>query len=121
MRRVLCARSYIFPGLALGAFMGETRTISDHMVMAAAEALPTMLTERDVARRAVYPDLANIRDISLTVAVEVIKAAAEDDMVSGPAAAKLGKGDAALRRHLHRRMYQPAYKSLVFLERGVNE
>jgi malic enzyme len=112
---------YIFPGLALGAFMGQTKTISDHMVMAAAEALPKMLTLDDHRRRAVYPNLADIREISIHVALEVIKAAAEDDMVSGPAAVKLMKGDDALRKHIRKHMYKPVYKSIVFLERGVNE
>ena len=38
--------------------------------MAAAEALPKMLTEVERQRRQVYPDLANIRDISAHVAME---------------------------------------------------
>lgn len=112
---------YIFPGLALGAFLGRTRTISDHMVMAAAEALPRMLTNDELRARAVYPDLANIRDISAMMAVEVIKAAAEDDMVRGPAAAKLGKGDDALLQWVKKHMYRPEYGSLVHLPVGVAE
>lgn len=114
-------RRYIFPGLALGASLGRTKLITDHMVMAAAEALPKMLTADERRRRAVYPDLAHIRRISAHMAVEVIKAAAEDDMVHGPAAAKLGKGDDALRRWVHKHMYSPEYRSIVSLPVGVAE
>ena len=70
-KTVAPACRYIFPGLALGAFLGQTKIITDHMVMAAAEALPKMLTSVEKQRRQVYPDLANIREISAHVAMEV--------------------------------------------------
>ena len=41
------------------------------MIMAVAEALPRMLSDDERQRRAVYPDLANIRTISANMAVEV--------------------------------------------------
>ena len=45
----------------------------------------------------VYPGLANIRDISATMATEVIKAAAEEGRVKSlEALGKLAKGDEAL-------------------------
>lgn len=112
---------YIFPGLALGASLGRTKILTDHMVMAAAEALPKKLTVDERRRRAVYPDLAAIRNISAHMAVEVIKAAAEEDMVHGPAAAKLGKGDDALLRWVQKHMYSPEYRSIVNLPVGVAE
>jgi hypothetical protein len=62
---------YIFPGLALGAHLGDTKIVTDHMIMAVAEALPRMLSEKERKSRAVYPDLANIRNISAHMAVEV--------------------------------------------------
>ena len=117
-----CVCRYVFPGLALGAFLGETKTISDHMVTAAAEALPKLLTDDEKRRRAVYPDLANIRNISACVAVDVIKAAAADGMVGSDGAAEhLSRGDDALKRWVKRHMYVPQYKSLVHMPVGVNE
>ena len=64
-------RRYIFPGLALGAHLGNTRIVTDLMIMAVAEALPRMLSDDERQRRAVYPDLANIRTISAYMAVAV--------------------------------------------------
>lgn len=65
-----CKCRYIFPGLALGAHLGNTSVVTDLMIMAVAEALPRMLSDEERQRRAVYPDLANIRAISANMAVE---------------------------------------------------
>jgi malic enzyme len=62
---------YIFPGLALGAHLGDTKIVTDNMIMAVAEALPKMLSDEERKKRAVYPDLKNIRTISANMAVEV--------------------------------------------------
>lgn len=40
---------YIFPGIALGAWLGATKTISDNMLMTAAEKLPELILENDLA------------------------------------------------------------------------
>lgn len=116
-----CLCRYVFPGLALGAFLGESKIITDHMVMAAAEALPKMLTPEEKARRGVYPDLANIREISARVAQEVIKTAASDGIARGPCLRAIEKGDAALAAWVKTHMYFPEYKSVVFMPVGVNE
>jgi malic enzyme len=92
------------------------------MVTAAAEAIPKLLSEEEKRRFAVYPNLSNIRHISATVACEVIKAAAEADMVrNSDASLHLSKGDDSLKRWVARSMYTPSYKSMVHMPVGVNE
>jgi len=52
---------YIFPGLAFGAHLANSGVVTDAMLTAAAEAIPTLLTDQQLKEGRVYPDLNNIR------------------------------------------------------------
>lgn len=105
---------YIFPGLAFGAFLSCGNVVSDHMLMTAAQALPNMISEKELRHGQVFPNMRNIRDISLHIACETIKAAAEEGHLANPSLIRaLGKGEDCLRRYVHNRMFYPEYKSLV--------
>ena len=52
---------YIFPGLAMGAHLAGSKTVSDTMLTAASEALPQLIPEEDKKRGCVYPSLHLIR------------------------------------------------------------
>ncbi|KAG1681504.1 hypothetical protein FOA52_014010 [Chlamydomonas sp. UWO 241] len=110
---------YIFPGIALGAYLGATKTISDLMLMTAAEKLPELITDEDLAQGLVYPQLSDIRQISARIAASVIKAAAEEGKARGKALEKIQMGDEQLMLWLRRKMFEPKYASLVQLPVGV--
>lgn len=113
---------YIFPGVALGAFIGDTRTITDSMLMRAAVALPSLISEQDLAKGFVYPNLAGIRDISTMIALEVIKQAGAENRIKSPKALEmLKKGDAKAIAWIKACMFVPTYSSLVQLPVGVYE
>lgn len=112
---------YIFPGVALGAYLSRSGVITDNMLMAAAETLPKLVPAEDIAQRIVYPRLAQIREISSTIAVEVIKSAALEGLGRGTALERLAKGDDALHRWVRSCMFYPRYSSLVHLPVGVGE
>lgn len=58
----LCATPHmshhIITGVALGAHLGQAGVITDAMLMAAAETLPTLIPEEDLAKGIIYPRLA---------------------------------------------------------------
>ena len=51
----------------------------------------------------------------------MIKAAAEDEMVTGELLQRLTRGDEATLRWVRRHMYVPKYRSIVHMPVGVNE
>jgi malic enzyme len=113
---------YIFPGVALGAYLGDTRTITDSMLMRAAVALPSMIKDEDLSKGYVYPCLKDIREITAKVAAEVIKQAAEEGRVRNKfALERLQRGDAKLIAWIEGSMFKPSYASLVQVPIGVDE
>ncbi|KAJ9524899.1 hypothetical protein QJQ45_002962 [Haematococcus lacustris] len=109
---------YLFPGIALGAYLGSTRIVTDSMLMAAAEVLPVLIKPEDLSQSYVYPRLADIRHISTTIAVEVIRAAAAEGLARGACVERLHLGHAALYHWVRAHMFTPEYSSLVQRPRG---
>merc|ERR1739844_666018 len=70
-----CNNRYIFPGLALGAALGQTGVVTDGMITKSAEALVELLSEEDIGRRATFPEKADIREIGVHLAAKVFEEA----------------------------------------------
>ena len=66
---------YVFPGLGLGAILSRASSVTDSMVEAAALGLANALTADERALDMVYPRIERIREISVEIAVSVIRAA----------------------------------------------
>ena len=71
---------YIFPGLALGAALGQTGVITNAMINRSAEALVELISEDDLERRATFPENHDIREISLHLALRVIQQAIDENL-----------------------------------------
>jgi len=119
-----CNNRYIFPGLALGAALGQTEVVTNAMINKAAEALVELLTEEDLKRRATFPEGAEIREISCHLAMRVFQQAIDEgikpqnkDMVE---ALKHG-GEAELKEYIYSKMWYPDYRPLVYLPPGKGE
>ena len=76
---MLCFR-FIFPGLALGAALGQTGVVTNAMINASAEALVELISEDDLARRATFPEIKDIRSIAAHLAMKVIIQAADEGL-----------------------------------------
>ena len=66
---------YVFPGIGLGTILSKATTITQSMIYASATSLSTSLLSSEVSNGLLYPDLSRIRDVSVIVAMGVIRAA----------------------------------------------
>jgi len=94
--------SYIFPGVGLGAVAIRAQRVTDEMFLAAAQALAVQVTPQDLAQGSLYPPLAQVRDVSLHIAVAV----AEVAFAQGHAGIERPKD---LVSHVRSCVYDPSY------------
>merc|ERR1712130_451584 len=76
-----CNNRYIFPGLALGAALGQTGVVTNAMINKAAEALVELIQDEDLARRATFPENVDIREIACHLAAKVFIQAIDENLV----------------------------------------
>jgi malate dehydrogenase (oxaloacetate-decarboxylating)(NADP+) len=108
---------YIFPGLGLGAIICKATTITDSMIDASATSLAASLLPSEISLGLLYPDLARIRDVSMAVAIGVIRAAQKAGVDLETSLRDIGDGE--LRKWVKSRMYDP-FLDTQNAENGVN-
>lgn len=69
--------AYIFPGLGLGCLSANIERINDTMLIAAAEALAECVSDKEIKLGCLYPPLHDIREVSISIALEVARAASD--------------------------------------------
>ncbi|KAF7956792.1 hypothetical protein EAE96_004119 [Botrytis aclada] len=103
---------YVFPGLGLGAILAKAERVTDAMVYQSAEALSGCLNREELCMGLIYPKIERVRESSVVVAREVMKAARREG-VSG-----LGEeqwavweewGDVAMEGWIRKQVYDPRW------------
>ena len=94
---------YIFPGVGLGIMACESLLVTDEMFSEAARTLAEKVSEADLVQGRVYPPLSRIREVSLAIAIAVVKVACRQGLATKPIPDKL-------EQYIQSLMYQPDYQ-----------
>jgi malate dehydrogenase (oxaloacetate-decarboxylating)(NADP+) len=95
--------AYIFPGVGLGVIASGARLVTDQMFFAAAKALAEEVTDADLVEGRIYPPIANVRSVSLAIAIAVAESAHGAGLATKPRPADLRASISSL-------MYEPGYE-----------
>ena len=68
---------YVFPGIGLGTILSKATMVTQSMIYASATWLSVALNETEVSQGLLYPEIERIREVSVKVAMGVIRAAQE--------------------------------------------
>ncbi|OJI80672.1 hypothetical protein ABZX51_007592 [Aspergillus tubingensis] len=107
---------YVFPGIGLGTILSKSVKVTDSMIYASGEALSKALLPEEIERGLLYPDLTRIREVSVVVARNVIRAAQEAKVDRETALRSMS--DENLDAWIKARMYNP-HTEVLALEREV--
>jgi len=94
--------AYVYPGIGLGAIAVQARRISDGMFLAAARTIADLSPAKRDPRANLLPPLAEIRKVSLAVAIAVAKQAEREALAQSVPDQELGAAVTSM-------MWEPVY------------
>jgi malate dehydrogenase (oxaloacetate-decarboxylating)(NADP+) len=101
---------YVFPGIGLGAILAKATRVTDSMIYESAAALAGCLNADEIEQGLIYPRIDRVREASVVVAREVMKAARRDGVSALPESQWNEWeewGDADLDKYIQTRVYDP--------------
>ncbi|KAJ5559081.1 Malic enzyme NAD-binding, partial [Penicillium sp. DV-2018c] len=107
-----CNNSTCFPGIGLGVVLSQARLLSKKMLVAAVEALKTRSPALEDPTKPLLPDVQDVRDISLDIAVAVIKCAVEEGLAQAEGIPS-SESESDLREWIEVQMWDAEYRPLV--------
>ena len=96
---------YVCPGIGLGTILSKATMVTQSMIYASATSLSLALSKSEVSHGLLYPEIERIRDVSVQVAIGVIKAAQEAGVDRETQLKSMG--DDELQRWVRSKMYDP--------------
>eukprot|EP00340_Litonotus_pictus_P000107 CAMPEP_0170522514 /NCGR_PEP_ID=MMETSP0209-20121228/7919_1 /TAXON_ID=665100 ORGANISM="Litonotus pictus, Strain P1" /NCGR_SAMPLE_ID=MMETSP0209 /ASSEMBLY_ACC=CAM_ASM_000301 /LENGTH=498 /DNA_ID=CAMNT_0010810053 /DNA_START=330 /DNA_END=1822 /DNA_ORIENTATION=- len=96
---------YTYPGLGLGAIIGDATRITDNMLNAAAQSLVSSITKEDYEAGRIFPKVSSIPTISKNIAIAVAQQAFKD----GVSKLTTQKSKEEFRNIIESRFWEPNY------------
>ena len=96
---------YVFPGIGLGTILAKATVVTQSMIYASAVALSQSLHSDEVSKGWLYPEIGRIRDVSVIVAMGVIRAAEEAGVARETHIKSLNNEE--LEKWVRSKMYEP--------------
>ncbi|KAM9875891.1 malic enzyme [Verticillium dahliae] len=107
-----CNNSVVFPGIGLGSVLSRASLITDKMLVAAVEAVAGLGPALKDQRAPLLPGVDIVRDVSVRVARNVIKAAVAESVATEK---DIPKNDTDLDEWIRDQMWKPEYRPLKFV------
>lgn len=101
---------YVFPGIGLGAILAKATRVTDEMIYTSAAALADSLNAEELYKGLIYPRIERVREASIIVAREVMKAARREGVSALPEEQWVEWeewGDVALTKYITQHIYDP--------------
>ncbi|KAI0097873.1 malic enzyme [Nemania sp. FL0031] len=108
-----CNNSVVFPGIGLGAVLCRARLITDKMLVAAVRGVAALSPALRDDTAPLLPGVEEVRNVSVRVAREVIKAAVEEGVTTEE---EIPDTDADLEEWIREQMWEPVYRPLKRVE-----
>ncbi|EMR63327.1 putative nad-dependent malic enzyme protein [Eutypa lata UCREL1] len=111
-----CNNSVVFPGIGLGAVLARSRLVTDRMLVAAVRGLSGLSPALADDTAPLLPGVEQVRDVSVRVAREVIRAAVEEGVATEDAIPSGDSADGELDGWIREQMWDPVYRPLRRVE-----
>ena len=102
-----CNNSTCFPGIGLGCALSRAKLLSDKMLVAAVKALAAQSPALKDPDKGLLPDVVEVKELSVKIAVAVIKAAQEENLAT---AKGIPEAHEELEKWVRRQMWRPEYR-----------
>lgn len=107
-----CNNSVVFPGIGLGAVLARATKVTDNMLVAAVRGVSQLSPALRDDTAPLLPGVEHVRDVSVRVAREVIRAAVEDGVATEKGIPGEDGGEAGLDEWIREQMWDPVYRPL---------
>ena len=104
-----CNNSTAFPGTGLGCVLSRAKLLSDKMLVSAVKAIAAQSPALKDPTRGLVPDVVNVREISVKIAVAVIRAAEQEGLATQEG---IPSEDAELEEWIRVQMWDAKYRDL---------